>query len=76
MKIWTPGEELLIAASLMDLFAPLPHSAQFAEQLVDCTLQLESIMHRYEKAPAISPFREPLARFLNRHCPSECSLLT
>lgn len=33
----------------MGLFHLLPHSPKFLDQLVKLTLQLETVLHRYEK---------------------------
>jgi len=62
---WKTGEELLIAASLIDLFHLLPPHLQFMDNLVKTTMMLEAQRPKYlEHGNPRSPFREPLLRYL------------
>jgi len=70
LQIWKPGDEPLIAAAVMDLFSVLPQASHFVEMLVKHTIRLESVLPRFKPCQNISPFRGPLARYLNRHCAS------
>ena len=70
-QLWKPGEEPLIAAAVMNLFSLLPSASQFVESLVKYTGRIESVLPRYKPCLSSSPFREPLAKYLNRHCASE-----
>ena len=67
LKAFKPGEEPLIAAALMELFALLPQASNFVESLVQHTIQLEVVLHRYKPSLSTSPFRAPLAKYLNRY---------
>lgn len=60
-----------MAAALMELFSLLPQASHFVESLVKHTIRLESALPRYKPCHSISPFRAPLAKYLNRHCASE-----
>ena len=71
LQIWKPGDEPLIAAAVMDLFSVLPQASHFVEMLVKHTIRLEAVLPRYKPCQNISPFRGPLARYLNRHCASK-----
>ena len=67
-KIWEPGEEPLVAAEIVGIFASLPHAAHFVEDLVKTCLKLESGLHSFKGRSFIeSPYRRPLARYLNKH---------
>ena len=70
LLVFKPGEEPLIAAAVMDLFALLPQASHFVESLVKQTIRLEGVLPRYKPCQSISPFRAPLAKYLNRHCAS------
>ncbi len=67
LQVFKPGEEPLIAAALIDLFALLPEASNFVESLVQQTVQLEVVLNRYKPSLSTSPFRAPLAKYLNRH---------
>lgn len=68
LKLWRAGEEPLVAAAVMDLFSVLPQASNFVEALVKTTIRLESVLSAYGAKFVCSPFREPLSRYLNRHC--------
>lgn len=63
-KIWKDGEEIKIAASIIEIFHLLPRAAsKFLEPLVLITIQLESQLPR----EVSSPYRIPLIKFLNTY---------
>ena len=78
---WSHGEEVLVAAAIMELFHLLPHlprPEQFLESshqdcpgLVVLTIELENLLHQYPDSPApsklCSPYVKPLTKFLNRY---------
>ena len=68
LKVWRAGEEPLVAAAIMNLFSALPDASNFVEALVKTSIRLESVLSAYGAKSLSSPFREPLARYLNRHC--------
>ena len=74
LQVFKPGDEPLIAAAVLDLFALLPQSSQFVESLVKQTVRLEMALPRYKPCLSASPFREPLAKYLNRHFASKFGL--
>lgn len=67
-KIWSPGEEPSVAAAIIDLFSLLPHASQFVEPLVKTTIKLEAYLPGFNAHCVSSPYRKPLARYLNKHC--------
>jgi FAT domain/Phosphatidylinositol 3- and 4-kinase len=67
LKIWKEGEEPLVAASIVDLFSSLPHASHFVEHLVKTCIKLESTLHLFKARFVESPYRRPLARYLNKH---------
>ena len=68
LTIWKRGEEPLVAAAIIELFELLPDdSSHFVEMLVKITLKLENALPRYETCLIESPFRLPLAKYLNKH---------
>lgn len=67
-KIWTPGEEPSVAAAIIDLFSLLPHASHFVEPLVKTTIKLEAYLPGFNAHCIGSPYRKPLARYLNKHC--------
>lgn len=71
LQVFPPGDEPLIAAAVMDLFALLPQASHFVEALVKQTIRLESALPKYKPCRSISPFRDPLAKYLNRHFASK-----
>jgi hypothetical protein len=68
-KIWPEGEEPDVAAAIVDLFVLLPHAAHFVEPLVKTTIKLEACLPAFKSRHLFSPYRKPLARYLNKHCP-------
>ncbi len=71
LQVFKPGDEPHIAAAVLDLFSLLPQASQFVESLVKQTVRLEMALHRYKPCLPASPFREPLAKYLNRHYASK-----
>eukprot|EP00980_Cylindrotheca_fusiformis_P015839 scaffold4637_cov128-Cylindrotheca_fusiformis.AAC.10 len=67
-KIWPEGEEPDVAAAIVDLFVLLPHAAHFVEPLVKTTIKLEACLPAFKSRHVLSPYRKPLARYLNKHC--------
>jgi FAT domain/Phosphatidylinositol 3- and 4-kinase len=67
LKIWKEGEEPLVAAAIVDLFSSLPHASHFVEHLVKTCIKLESTLHLFKARFVESPYRRPLARYLNKH---------
>lgn len=67
-ELWAEGEEPTVAAAILDLFALLPQASHFVERLVKVTIQLEVALPAYKPRQMGSPYRQPLARYLNRHC--------
>ena len=65
--IWKEGEEPLVAAAIVGIFSSLPHASHFVEHLVKLCIKLESALPTYKARFIESPFRRPLARFLNKH---------
>ncbi|CAN0589301.1 unnamed protein product, partial [Ectocarpus sp. 12 AP-2014] len=66
--LYSPGEEPDVAAAIMGLFHLLPHSPKFLDQLVKLTLQLETVLHRYDNYSRPSnPFLVPLTKYLDRY---------
>lgn len=69
--IWKQGEEPLVAAEIINLFELLPdESSHFVEPLIKTTLKLETVLPRYSSFFTESPFRVPLAKYLNKHGPA------
>lgn len=73
LKIWKDGEEPFVAASIVDVFHLLPNSSPFVESLVKICMKLETCLPVYKVRQPESPFRLPLARYLDRHPPSTVS---
>jgi transformation/transcription domain-associated protein len=67
-KIWAEGEEPQVAAAIVDLFFLLPHASHFVEPLVKTVIKLEACLHAFKSSCVSSPYRKPLARYLNKHC--------
>lgn len=65
-KIWRVGEEPTVAARILELFALLPHASHFVEPLVKTVIKLEAALHRFKGNQEESPYRKPLARYLNK----------
>ena len=68
-KVFKEGEEPLLAANIIGLFSLLnQNSVDFVEQLVKSTIRLETVLPHYRYTNSFSPFRTPLARYLNKNC--------
>ena len=68
LRIWKKGEEPFVAAAIIDLFQLLPdESSHFVEPLIKTTLKLEGVLRHYNTFLCESPFRAPLAKYLNNH---------
>ena len=65
-NIWKVGEEPIVAARILDLFALLPHASHFVEPLVKTVMKLEAALHRFKGHQERSPYRKPLACYLNK----------
>lgn len=66
-NIWKEGEEPAVAASIVGLFTLLPHASNFVDPLVKTTIKLEACLHLYKSRHVFSPYRKPLARYLNKY---------
>ena len=66
-KIWIEGDEPLVAAAIIDIFSLLPFATQFVENLVKTCIKLESTLHLFKSRFVETPYRRPLARYLNKH---------
>lgn len=66
--IWREGDEPDVAASIIDLFVLLPDAARCVEPLVKTTIKLEACLPAFKSRHIFSPYRKPLARYLNKHC--------
>ncbi|CAM9366111.1 unnamed protein product, partial [Ectocarpus fasciculatus] len=64
--IWAPGEEVVVAATMMDLFHVLPwNAAQPAPTYVQMTIRLEAVRSKYRHPLMLdSPFLAPMSKFL------------
>ncbi len=67
-KGWQSGEEVCMAAGLLNLFYQLPlDEAKFIEHLVSITIQLEEVLPVYQFMNCNeSPFLLPLVKYLSR----------
>ena len=66
-KIWKEGEEPDVAASIVGLFTLLPHASNFVDPLVKTTIKLEACLPAYKSRHIHSPYRKPLALYLNKY---------
>jgi transformation/transcription domain-associated protein len=66
-KIWKEGEEPDVAASIVGLFTLLPHASNFVDPLVKTTIKLEACLPAYKSRHIYSPYRKPLALYLNKY---------
>jgi hypothetical protein len=64
---WKQGEEPLVAVAIINLFELLPKAPHFVEPLIKTTIKLEAALPRFRTCYAYSPYRAPLARYLNKH---------
>lgn len=67
LRIWNEGEEPLVAAAIVGVFWLLPHGSKFVEPLVMTCLKIEGVLGDFKMHYTNSPFRQPLARFLNKY---------
>lgn len=61
------GEEPLVAAAIVNIFSMLPHASNFVEPLVKTCIKLENTLPVFKTRLTDSPYRKPLARYLNKH---------
>lgn len=66
-KIWKEGEEPDVAASIVGLFTLLPQASNFVDPLVKTTIKLEACLPAYKSRHIYSPYRKPLALYLNKY---------
>jgi hypothetical protein len=67
-NLWKSGDEPIVAAKILDLFALLPHASHFVEPLVKTVIKLESVFHKFKsRHQSLSPYRKPLASYLNKY---------
>lgn len=67
LNIWKEGEEPIVAAAIVSIFSSLPQAAMFVEPLVKTCIKLESTILSFKARFLSSPYRLPLARYLNKH---------
>lgn len=67
LKMWREGAEPLVASAIVDVFSLLPNSSQFVDPLVKTCIKLEACLSAYSARLPESPYRRPLARYLDRH---------
>ena len=65
--VWKEGEEPDVAASIVGLFTLLPHASNFVDPLVKTTIKLEACLPAYKSRHIHSPYRKPLALYLNKY---------
>lgn len=65
-NIWKEGDEPIVAAGILNLFSLLPHASHFVEPLVKTVIKLEAVLNRFKGYEQGSPYRKPLARYLNK----------
>ena len=66
-KIWRPGREPEVPAAIIGLFSLLPQASNFVDQLIRITIKLEACLPAYRSHFVLSPYRKPLARYLNKY---------
>lgn len=66
-KIWKPGTEPEVPAALIGLFSLLPQASNFVDQLIKTTIKLEACLPVYRSHCVRSPYRQPLAKYLNKY---------
>jgi transformation/transcription domain-associated protein len=66
-NVWPAGTEPEVAAAIIGLFVLLPQASNFVEQLVKITIKLEAVLPAYKSHLSSSPFRKPLAKYLNKY---------
>jgi transformation/transcription domain-associated protein len=67
-KIWLAGREPEVPAAIIELFVLLPQTSNFVDELVKSTIKLEAALPVYKSQCVRSPFRPPLAKYLNKFC--------
>jgi transformation/transcription domain-associated protein len=67
LRIWSEGEEPMVAAAIVEVCWLLPQASKFVEPIVVTCLKLEGVLSDFKMRQTQSPFREPLARFLNKY---------
>lgn len=66
-NIWETGKEPEVPAAIIGLFVLLPQTSNFVDQLVKTTIKLEAALPAYKSQHVGSPFRRPLAKYLNKY---------
>jgi len=66
-KAWKTGDEPLVAAAIVKVFSVLPRASHFVEPLVKTCIKLEATLPAYKYRQVESPYRQPLAIFLNNY---------
>lgn len=67
-KLWVAGREPDVPAAIIGLFVLLPQASNFVDHLVKTTIKLEAVLPAYKSQYVASPFRKPLAKYLNKYC--------
>ena len=67
LAVWKGDEAIKVAAAILEIFSLLPAASHFVDPLVKTCIRLEATLPVYKISFARSPFRGPLARYLNRH---------
>ncbi|GKZ01483.1 hypothetical protein MPSEU_001098900 [Mayamaea pseudoterrestris] len=67
LETWKGGEAIMVAAAVVDIFSLLPSASHFVDPLVKTCIRLEATLPVYKVSFVTSPFRRPLAKYLNRH---------
>jgi len=67
LRAWKEGEEPMVASAIVEVFCLLPQASKFVEQIVNTCLGIEAVLQDYKIKQTQSPFRGPLARFLNKN---------
>ncbi|CAB9504000.1 Transformation transcription domain-associated protein [Seminavis robusta] len=64
------GVTFVIPEELSDVvqLSLMPHASQFVEPLVKTTIKLEAYLPGFNGHFVTSPYRQPLARYLTKHC--------
>jgi transformation/transcription domain-associated protein len=66
-KIWKLGKEPEVPAAIIGLFALLPQASNFVDQVIKTTIKLEACLPAYRSQVLLSPYRKPLAKYLNKY---------
>ena len=63
-----PGEEPIVAASILNLYHLLPRTDLYLQPLIDVTLKLDATLIAFTRyRESCSPYRKPLAMFLSKY---------